>query len=144
MKQVSAIFAGEGFARTKMAHELGQDVVRTGHGEWNWASRGLPPPYRRTHINTAAKLLLLTHAFEGIGANRVELNTDIRNLRSQRAIERIGATRDGVLRAHAVMRDGFIRDTVNYSLTLFEWPDVKNKLWGIARDLIIGLCPAKE
>jgi RimJ/RimL family protein N-acetyltransferase len=91
----------------------------------------LGAPYRRTHINTAAKLLLLTHAFESVGANRVELNTDARNLRSQRALERIGATRDGLLRAHVVMRDGFIRDTVNYSFTLFEWPRVKDRLKGL-------------
>src|ERR1700755_597359 len=88
----------------------------------------LGAPYRRTRINTAAKLLLLSHAFERVGANRVELNTDARNLRSQRAIERIGATRDGVLRAHTIMRDGFIRDTFNYSFTRFEWDSAKKRL----------------
>jgi RimJ/RimL family protein N-acetyltransferase len=88
----------------------------------------LGAPYRRTRINTAAKLLLLSHAFESVGANRVELNTDARNLRSQRALERIGATRDGVLRAHTIMRDGFVRDTFNYSFTLFEWADAKKRL----------------
>jgi RimJ/RimL family protein N-acetyltransferase len=88
----------------------------------------LGAPYRRTRINTAAKLLLLSHAFESVGANRVELDTDARNLRSQRALERIGATRDGLLRAHTIMRDGFIRDTVNYSFTRFEWAHVKKRL----------------
>jgi RimJ/RimL family protein N-acetyltransferase len=88
----------------------------------------LGAPYRRTRINTAAKLLLLSHAFESVGANRVELNTDARNLRSQRAIERIGATRDGLLRAHTIMRDGFVRDTVNYSFTRFEWAYAKKRL----------------
>jgi RimJ/RimL family protein N-acetyltransferase len=85
----------------------------------------LGAPYRRTHINTAAKYLLLSHAFETLMANRVELNTDSRNLRSQRAIERLGAVRDGVLRCHTVMRDGFVRDTVNYSYTMRDWPASK-------------------
>ena len=84
--------------------------------------------YRRTHINTAAKYLMLNHAFETILANRVELNTDIRNIRSQRAMERIGAVRDGVLRCHTIMRDGFVRDTVNYSFTVRDWPTTKGHL----------------
>ncbi|MEG9438921.1 GNAT family N-acetyltransferase [Edaphobacter sp. HDX4] len=82
-------------------------------------------PYRRTRINTAAKYLMLSHAFETISANRVELNTDARNVRSQRAIERLGAVRDGVLRCHTIMRDGFVRDTVNYSFTMRDWPATK-------------------
>ena len=82
----------------------------------------LGAPYRRTHINTAAKYLMLSHAFETISANRVELNTDARNVRSQRAMERLGAVRDGVLRCHTIMRDGFVRDTVNYSFTMRDWP----------------------
>jgi N-acetyltransferase len=85
----------------------------------------LGAPYRRTHINTSAKYLLLSHAFEILQANRVELNTDSRNLRSQRAIERLGAVRDGVLRCHVIMRDGFVRDTVNYSFTMRDWPASK-------------------
>lgn len=88
----------------------------------------LGAPYRRTHINTAAKYLLLTHAFETLHANRVELNTDARNLRSQRALERLGAVRDGVLRCHMVMRDGFVRDTMNYSFTMRDWPATKLRL----------------
>ncbi len=82
----------------------------------------LGAPYRRTHINTAAKYLMLNYAFETISANRVELNTDARNVRSQRAMERLGAVRDGVLRCHTIMRDGFVRDTVNYSFTMRDWP----------------------
>lgn len=85
----------------------------------------LGAPYRRTHINTAAKYLMLKHAFETILTNRVELNTDARNIRSQRAIERLGAVRDGVLRCHTIMRDGFVRDTVNYSFTMMDWPATK-------------------
>jgi RimJ/RimL family protein N-acetyltransferase len=85
-------------------------------------------PYRRSHINTTAKYLMLQHAFETVGANRVELNTDSRNLRSLKAIERIGAQRDGVLRAYAIMRDGYVRDTMNYSVTFRDWPSVKSRL----------------
>jgi RimJ/RimL family protein N-acetyltransferase len=85
----------------------------------------LGAPYRRTRINTAAKYLMLNHAFEMIFANRGELNTDARNVRSQRAMERLGAVRDGVLRCHTIMRDGFVRDTVNYSFTMKEWPATK-------------------
>lgn len=88
----------------------------------------LGAPFRRTHINTAAKYLMLSHAFETILANRVELNTDARNIRSQRAIERLGAVRDGVLRCHTIMRDGFVRDTVNYSFTIKDWPTTKASL----------------
>jgi RimJ/RimL family protein N-acetyltransferase len=88
----------------------------------------LGAPFRRTHINTAAKYLMLTHAFEVLLANRVELNTDARNIRSQRAIERLGAARDGVLRSHTIMRDGFVRDTVNYSFTMRDWPATKTFL----------------
>jgi RimJ/RimL family protein N-acetyltransferase len=90
----------------------------------------LGAPYRRTRINTAAKYLMLNHAFEMILANRVELNTDTRNARSQRAIERLGAVRDRVLRCHTIMRDGFVRDTVNVncSFTMKEWPATKTLL----------------
>ena len=88
----------------------------------------LGKPYRRTHINTAGKYLMLNHAFESILANRVELNTDARNVRSQRAIERLGGVRDGILRCHTIMRDGFVRDTVNYSFTMRDWPATKISL----------------
>jgi RimJ/RimL family protein N-acetyltransferase len=84
--------------------------------------------FRRTHVNTVAKFLMLTHAFETISANRVELNTDSRNIQSQRAIERLGEVRDGVLRSHTIMRDGFVRDTVNYSFTMEDWPATKDSL----------------
>jgi N-acetyltransferase len=94
----------------------------------------LGAPYRRTRINTAAKYLMLNHAFETILANRVELNTDLRNVRSQRAMERIGAVRDGVLRCHTIMRDGFVRDTVNYSFTMRDWPATKISLQSMLED----------
>jgi RimJ/RimL family protein N-acetyltransferase len=83
---------------------------------------------QRTHVNTACKLLLLTHAFETVGCEVVGLRTDNFNFRSQRAIEGIGAKRDGVIRHHAPRRDGSPRDTYIYSILLDEWPDVKRHL----------------
>ncbi|MFC9310071.1 GNAT family N-acetyltransferase [Streptomyces sp. NPDC057011] len=84
--------------------------------------------WQGTGLNTEAKLLMLTHAFEVMGMNRVELLTDVRNARSRAAIEGLGATHEGVLRHHMVMRDGWIRDTAVYSITRPEWPDVKRAL----------------
>jgi RimJ/RimL family protein N-acetyltransferase len=85
-------------------------------------------PWWRTAINTEAKLLLIGHAFETLGANRVALKTDIRNERSQAAIARIGAVREGVLRHQYVRRDGSLRDTVMFSIVPGEWPAVKARL----------------
>lgn len=82
----------------------------------------------RTAINTEAKLLLLRHAFEELGCNRVQLKTDGRNERSQAAIARLGAVREGVLRAHMVMPDGWLRDTVMFSILAPEWPAVRARL----------------
>jgi RimJ/RimL family protein N-acetyltransferase len=84
--------------------------------------------YRRTALNTECKYLLLRHAFETLGCIRVQLKTDLRNVRSQRAIERIGAFREGVLRSHMIMPDGAIRSSVYYSVLDAEWPDVKRSL----------------
>ncbi len=83
---------------------------------------------QRTHVNTTAKLLLLTHAFETLQCNVVGWRTDNFNFASQRAIERLGAKKDGVIRGHALRRDGTIRDTVMYSLARGEWPEVKAQL----------------
>jgi RimJ/RimL family protein N-acetyltransferase len=83
---------------------------------------------QRTHVNTTCKLLMLTHAFEALGCRTVGWRTDNYNFASQRAIERLGARKDGVIRGHAVRRDGTIRDTVMYSLTAGEWPEVKAHL----------------
>ena len=83
---------------------------------------------QRSHVNTTAKLLLMTHAFETLGAQLVGWRTDNYNFASQRAIERLGARKDGVLRHHALRRDGTVRDTVMYSLSLGEWPEVKAHL----------------
>lgn len=79
-------------------------------------------------MNTECKYLLLRHAFETAGAVRVQLKTDARNLRSQKAIERIGGVKEGVLRRHRVMQDGFIRDSVYYSILDMEWPRVRARL----------------
>jgi len=91
---------------------------------WTW----IAPAHQRTAANTEAKLLQLTYAFDELGATRVALKTDGRNLRSQAAIERLGAVREGALRRHMRMLDGFIRDTVYYSLLSEEWPPVKARL----------------
>jgi RimJ/RimL family protein N-acetyltransferase len=85
-------------------------------------------PWWRTAINTEAKLLFIGHAFETLGANRVALKTDIRNERSQAAIARLGAVREGVLRHQYVRRDGSLRDTVMFSIVPEEWPAVKSRL----------------
>jgi RimJ/RimL family protein N-acetyltransferase len=84
--------------------------------------------WQRTPLNGEAKLLMLRHAFEKLGAHRVSLETDIRNEASQRANERLGAQREGVLRAHRVRPDGTLRDTVVYSVIAQEWPAVEDKL----------------
>ena len=80
---------------------------------------------QRTIVNTEAKYLLLRHAFETLGCIRVQLKTDLRNERSQKAIERIGAVREGVLRNHMILPDGVYRDTVYFSILDREWPAVK-------------------
>lgn len=84
--------------------------------------------YQRSAINTECKLLLLTHAFEVLDCNAVEFRTDWFNHRSQAAIERLGAKRDGVLRSHTIMPDGRVRDTVVYSILKHEWEGVKANL----------------
>ena len=89
---------------------------------WYGASR------QRTHVNTTCKLLLLGHAFDTLGCKLVGLRTDNFNFRSQRAIEALGAKKDGVLRHHAARRDGSVRDSVMYSILAAEWPDVRRHL----------------
>jgi RimJ/RimL family protein N-acetyltransferase len=91
---------------------------------WTWYARST----QRSHVNTGAKLLLLTHAFETLHAKVVGWRTDNYNFASQKAIERLGARKDGVIRHHAVRRDGTIRDTVMYSVTAGEWPEIKAHL----------------
>jgi N-acetyltransferase len=91
---------------------------------WTW----IGPVWQRSAVNTECKLLLLRHAFDELGAHRVTLKTDARNVRSQSAIERIGGVREGVLRRHRVCWDGFVRDTVYYGIVDSEWPRVKVRL----------------
>jgi RimJ/RimL family protein N-acetyltransferase len=83
---------------------------------------------QRTHVNTTCKRLLLGHAFDTLGCRVVGLRTDNFNFRSQRAIEGLGAKKDGVIRHHAVRRDGTVRDSVMYSILAAEWPDVRRHL----------------
>jgi N-acetyltransferase len=97
------------------------DVVEIG---WTW----LAADAQRTAINTEAKLIMLTHAFETWRVHAVKLNTDARNARSRAAIERIGARFDGVLRAHRPATDGGIRDTAAFSLLAAEWPAARARL----------------
>jgi len=83
---------------------------------------------QRTHVNTTAKLLMMGHAFDTLGCHVVGWRTDNYNFASQRAIERLGAKKDGVIRGHALRRDGTIRDTVMYSMRAGEWPEAKAQL----------------
>jgi RimJ/RimL family protein N-acetyltransferase len=84
--------------------------------------------HQRTAANTECKFLLLKHAFETLGCIRVQFKTDLRNERSQRAIERIGAVKEGVLRNHMIKPDGSLRHSVYYSIIDTEWPAVKQLL----------------
>lgn len=91
---------------------------------WTW----LTPEAWRTRVNTECKYLLLSHGFETLNFIRIFLKTDSRNLRSQQAIERIGGIKEGVLRQHRILADGYIRDSVYYSIIDNEWPSVKARL----------------
>jgi N-acetyltransferase len=84
--------------------------------------------FQRTVVNTEGKYLLLGHAFETLGCIRVQLKTDLRNERSQKAIERLGAVKEGVLRNHMILPDGYYRHSVFYSILDTEWPEVKKRL----------------
>jgi RimJ/RimL family protein N-acetyltransferase len=104
-------------------HDIVPAVERLEIG-YTWYARR----WQRSHVNTTCKLLLMTHAFETLQAQLVGWRTDNFNFASQKAIERLGARRDGVLRHHALRRDGTVRDTVMYSLAAGEWPEVKAHL----------------
>jgi N-acetyltransferase len=103
------------------AHQRGADVPDVVEIGWTW----LAASAQRTAVNTEAKLLMLTHAFESWRVHRVSLMTDARNMRSRDAIARLGARADGVLRGHRLATDGGIRDTAAYSILEAEWPAVK-------------------
>jgi RimJ/RimL family protein N-acetyltransferase len=94
---------------------------------WTW----IAPAWQRTAVNTEAKYLMLRHAFETLGCVRVELKTDVLNERSRRAILRIGAREEGILRKHQITEGGRIRDTVYFSIVDDEWPTVRARLEGM-------------
>ena len=104
-------------------HDILPAVKRVEIG-YTWYARRC----QRTHVNTTAKLLMMGHAFDTLGCHVVGWRTDNFNFASQRAIERLGAKKDGVIRGHALRRDGTIRDTVMYSMRAGEWPEAKAQL----------------
>lgn len=104
---------------TSRFYDIVNDPRRAAIGYTWYAKR-----WQKSHLNTACKRLLLGHAFDALHCVAVEFHTDLRNLDSQRAIERLGATREGVLRQHKRRNDGTLRDTVCYSILDREWPDV--------------------
>ena len=101
-----------------MPNDLGLEIGGTWYG----------PEFQRTAVNTECKYLLLKYAFESLGAIRVQLKTDSRNVRSQKAIERIGGVKEGVLRNHMILPDGTIRHSVFYSILDSEWEGVRGRL----------------
>lgn len=104
-------------------HDILPAVRRVEIG-WTWYRKSV----QRTHVNTTAKLLMMGHAFDTLGCHVVGWRTDNFNFASQRAIERLGARKDGVIRGHALRRDGTIRDTVMYSMRSGEWPEARAQL----------------
>ena len=104
-------------------HDILPAVKRVEIG-YTWYAQSV----QRSHVNTTAKLLLLSHAFDTLGCHVVGWRTDNFNFASQRAIERLGARKDGVIRGHALRRDGTIRDTVMYSMRAGEWPEARAQL----------------
>jgi RimJ/RimL family protein N-acetyltransferase len=140
----TATYIADALAGQKAGHMLPWAVRETGSGEivgttryhdvvpaldrveigYTWYAAS----WQRSHVNTACKLLLLTHAFEVLRCAVVGLRTDNFNFASQRAIEALGAKKDGVLRHHQARRDGTVRDSVIYSILAAEWPDVKRHL----------------
>ena len=104
-------------------HDIVPAIDRVEIG-YTWYARRV----QRSHVNSSCKLLLLRHAFDALGCQLVGLRTDNFNFASQQAIERLGAKRDGVLRHHALRRDGSVRDTVMYSIARGEWPEIEAQL----------------
>ena len=108
---------------TTSYHDILPAVKRVEIG-YTWYAQSV----QRTHVNTTAKLLMMGHAFDTLGCHVVGWRTDNFNFASQRAIERLGAKKDGVIRGHALRRDGTIRDTVMYSMRSGEWPEARAQL----------------
>ena len=127
--------AGHRFAFAVIEHSSGKVIGSSSYHDivpaiqrleigYTWYAKS----YQRSHVNSTCKLLLMTHAFETLGCHVVGWRTDNFNFASIAAIERLGAKKDGVLRGHALRRDGTIRDTVMYSLRYGEWPEVRAQL----------------
>jgi N-acetyltransferase len=115
--------AGGALIGSTRYHDVMPAIDRVEIG-YTWYARSR----QRTHVNTTCKLLLLAHAFDTVGCKVVGLRTDNFNFRSQRAIEALGAKKDGVIRHHGLRKDGTVRDTVIYSILASEWPDVRRHL----------------
>ena len=108
---------------TTSYHDIVPEIDRVEIG-YTWYAKRV----QRSHVNTSCKLMLLAHAFDTLGCTVVGLRTDCENFASQAAIARLGARRDGVLRHHALRRDGSVRDTVMFSILRAEWPQVRARL----------------
>lgn len=121
--QPYAVETAGGIAGSTRYYDIDRDVPTLAIGHTWYAASA-----QRTHVNTACKRLLLGHAFEGLGMQAVYFHTSHLNLRSQAAIERLGARRDGVIRRHRRHRDGSLRDTVAYSIIDDEWPAIRARL----------------
>jgi len=119
---VRDVASGE-VAGTTRYHDIVPEIDRVEIG-WTWYGKR----WQRTRVNTVCKLLLFEHAFETLGCKVVGLRTDNFNFASQRAIEALGAKKDGVLRHHQARRDGTVRDSMMYSVLAAEWPDVRRHL----------------
>jgi len=104
-------------------HDVMANIDRVEIG-YTWYAKS----WQKSHVNTVCKLLLLAHAFDTLGCKVVGLRTDNFNFNSQKAIEGLGAKKDGILRHHAMRRDGSVRDSVMYSILVTEWPGVKQNL----------------
>jgi RimJ/RimL family protein N-acetyltransferase len=116
--------AGEVIGSTRFANfDAANRHVEIG---WTWVT----PLYQRTYVNSEAKLLMLTHAFEVWECARVELKTDVLNMKSRNAMLRMGATEEGALRKHVLAYNGRWRDSIYYSVLDTEWPEVKTRLKG--------------
>ncbi len=134
---LSAQSAGTDLPFAVIHQELGQAIGSTRYLDIQPQNRSLEiggtwyaVAHQRTAVNTECKYMLLRHAFEVLGCARVQFKTDVRNQRSQKALERIGARQEGVLRDHMVLPDGSLRSSVYYSILQREWREVKHELEG--------------
>ena len=120
-------------ASGKLAGSSSYLDVRVDHGGLEIGFTWYGKDFQRTYVNTATKLALLENAFDKLGANRVQLQTDSRNQASRSAIERLGAESEGILRSHKIYPDGYIRDSAMYSIIVSEWPVIKERLEKLLR-----------